>query len=45
MSEELKCKVYDKGILENLKYVVVCSLYEDKLLLSRHRLRDTWETQ
>lgn len=45
MSEELKCKVYDKNTLDDLKYVVVCSLYEDKLLLSRHKQRDTWETQ
>lgn len=45
MSEELKCKVYDKNTLEELKYVVVCSLYKDKLLLSRHKERDTWETQ
>lgn len=27
------------------KYVVVFSRYEGKLLLSRHRDRDTWETQ
>lgn len=45
MSEELKCKVYDKNTLDDLKYVVVCSLYNDKLLLSRHKQRDTWETQ
>lgn len=45
MREELKCKVYDKNTLDDLKYVVVCSLYKDKLLLSRHKQRDTWETQ
>lgn len=45
MREELKCKVYDKNTFDDLKYVVVCSLYEDKLLLSRHKERDTWETQ
>ena len=45
MSEELKCKVFDKNALEDLKYVVVCSLYKDQLLLSRHKQRDTWETQ
>ena len=45
MSEELKCKVYDKNTLEDLKYMVVCSLYKDQLLLSRHKQRDTWETQ
>ena len=42
MKEELKCKVLDKNKLEDLKYVVVCSLYNDKLLLSRHKQRDTW---
>ena len=45
MREELKCKIYDKNTLDDLKYVVVCSLYNDKLLLSRHKQRDTWETQ
>ena len=45
MSEELKCKVFDKNTLQDLKYVVVCSLYKDQLLLSRHKQRDTWETQ
>lgn len=45
MREELKCKVYNKNTLDDLKYVVVCSLYNDKLLLSRHKHRDTWETQ
>ena len=27
------------------KYVVVLSAYRGKILLSRHRARDTWETQ
>lgn len=30
MREELKCKVYDKNTLDDLKYVVVCSLYNDR---------------
>ena len=45
MREELKCKVYDINTLDDLKYVVVCSFYKDKVLLSRHKERDTWETQ
>lgn len=45
MDEPLKCKVLPKGSLDDLKYVVVCSLYKDKILLSRHKERDTWETQ
>lgn len=42
---DLQCKVYPFGSLEPLKYVVVCTRYGGKWLLSRHRLRDTWETQ
>lgn len=45
MRKELKCKVYDKNTLENLKCVVVCALYKDKLLLSRHKQRESWEAQ
>ena len=28
-----------------MKYVVVCTFFEGKILLSRHRERATWETQ
>lgn len=42
---ELRSKIYPFGTLEPLKYVVVCSFYQGKYLLSRHRKRDTWETQ
>ena len=42
---ELKCRVHPLGELTDYKYVVVCSLYEGQYLLSRHRNRDTWETQ
>ena len=45
MFEELKCRVYDKNTLKNIKYVALCSLYNDKLLLSRHKQADSWETQ
>lgn len=42
---ELQCKIYPFGTLQPLKYVVVCSFYQGKFLLSRHKKRDTWETQ
>lgn len=42
---ELQCKLYPFGSLDDLKYVVVCSFYEGKILLSRHKKRSTWETQ
>ena len=42
---ELKFTVHPFGTLPKLKYVVICSIYEGKYLLSRHKARDTWETQ
>lgn len=33
------------GSQENYKYVVVCSNYQGKWMLSRHKKRTTWETQ
>ena len=47
MSEraELKCKIHQLNSLSNKKYVVICSFYEGKFLLSKHKKRDTWETQ
>lgn len=41
----LQCHIHPAGTLETYKYVVVCSRYQDKWLLSRHKKRDTWETQ
>ena len=38
-------RVYEVGYLKTYKYVVVLSTYCGKLMLSRHKLRDTWETQ
>lgn len=45
MAEELQCKIYPANTLTDLKYVIVCSLFEGKFLLSRHKQRTTWETQ
>lgn len=41
----MECKIYPLGSCKNQKYVVVLSRYQGKVLLSRHRKRDTWETQ
>lgn len=41
----MTCKTYEVGTLPSYKYVVVLSRYQGKLLLSRHRMRTTWETQ
>lgn len=39
------CETNALGTGRDYKYVVVLSVYEGKILLSRHRKRDTWETQ
>lgn len=41
----MRCKVYELGLLEEYKYVVVLSEYNGKIVLSRHKERTTWETQ
>lgn len=41
----LRCRVEPLGTLSPYKYVVICANYEGKWLLSRHKKRDTWETQ
>lgn len=41
----MACRTYPLGSLRNYRYVVVFSLYQGKILLSRHRERTTWETQ
>lgn len=38
-------KIYPIGELQTYKYVVICSRYRGKILLSRHKMRTTWETQ
>lgn len=39
------CKVYGLDYLGDYKYVVVLSEHTGKIVLSRHKERDTWETQ
>lgn len=42
---DLQCRIAPAGTLLPLKYVVICTACQGKWLLSRHRARDTWETQ
>jgi len=39
------CKTYRCNELQQYKYVVILSLYKGSILLSRHKDRNTWETQ
>ena len=41
----LKCRVFPLNCLPSYKYTVICSNYRGKWILSRHKKRDTWETQ
>lgn len=43
--KELQCKVFPLNTLGKYKYTVICSSYNGKWILSKHRNRDTWETQ
>lgn len=38
-------RIYALETLKEYKYVVILSKYDNKILLSRHKLRSTWETQ
>lgn len=42
---ELQCAIYPSGSCDAYQYTVVCSSYQNQWLLSRHKKRDTWETQ
>lgn len=41
----MACKTFDFEDNRYYKYVVVFSKFENKLMLSRHKNRTTWETQ
>ncbi len=43
--KELQCRLYPLGYLKKYKYTVICTSYQGKWILSRHKKRDTWETQ
>ena len=42
---ELQCRLFPLGYLGKYKYTVICTSYQGKWILSRHKKRDTWETQ
>ena len=43
--KELQCIIYPLNSLGDYKYVVVCASYQGKWIMSRHKSRNTWETQ
>ncbi len=43
--KELKCRIYPINYLKNYKFTVICANYQGKWILSKHKKRDTWETQ
>ena len=43
--KDLKCRIFPLGYLEEYKYTVICTFYQGKWILSKHRNRNTWETQ
>lgn len=43
--KELQCRLYPLGYLEKYKYTIICTSYQRKWILSRHKKRDTLETQ
>ena len=42
---ELRCTVHPSGSLSPLRFVVVCSFYKGRMLLSYHSGHRSWETQ
>ena len=43
--KNLQCRIYPLGYPERYKYTVICTSYQEKWVLSRHKKRSTWETQ
>ena len=43
--KELQCRIFPLGYLERYKYTVICTSYQGKWILSKHKKRNTWETQ
>ncbi len=43
--KELKCRIFPLNYLTLYKFTVICSNFQGKWILSRHKKRDTWETQ
>ncbi len=45
LRQMLKCRVFPLNSLPSYKYTVICASYKGRWILSKHRKRDTWETQ
>ncbi len=43
--KELQCRIYPLNYLINYKFTVICTNFGGKWILSKHKKRDTWETQ
>lgn len=43
--KKLNCRIYPLGYLERYKFTVICANCRGKWILSKHKKRDTWETQ
>lgn len=43
--KDLQCRLYPLGYLQKYKFTVICTNYQGKWILSRHKKRETWETQ
>ena len=43
--KDLRCKIFPLGHLKEYKYTVIFTSYQGKWIFSRHRTRNTWETQ
>ena len=42
---ELQCEIYPFGSLDPVRFVVICSFYQSRYLLSYHSAHQSWETQ
>lgn len=43
--KELQCQILPLNTLDTYKYTVICASYQNKWILSKHKDRNTWETQ
>jgi len=43
--KDLQCRIFPFGYLERYEFTVICSNYGGNWILSKHKQRDTWETQ
>ncbi len=45
LRKDLRARIYPLGYLERYKFTVICTSYQGKWVLSKHKKRSTWETQ